>query len=252
MDFTSIILLGAVFGFSDPAFVGTAGADTYIPYTEGDLDTYVAGTSPQAWYSARKETAYSDTDAVPTITDFSGHTLHATQATADNQATYAVDGLGGFEAFLFDGNDFYARADIISNINAVTVLIVANGGAANDIAISLSTSTSTFYLPWCKTSTSYFRYGATDYDMGLPYPMADTIMVADGSAEVWVNGVSKATASPISGYSTYANAIGFSSTYSWNGDIAEMIIWDRVLTDEERNTITQMAGDVFSVTVTIP
>lgn len=220
------------------------------PYRYGGLDAYITSLSPRAWYAARKETAYADTDLVPTITDWSGVGNHATQAAGGNQAAYSINGFNGKPTFVFAGADFYLRADIITNINAVTALIVCNGGDSNDIGISLSTAGNAYYLPWCQVSGNVdFRYGGTNITM-TTRPFGDSLFTSDGTANCWLNGTNKGSTAPISGYTSYVNILGFSAAYGWNGDIAEAIVFNRNLSATERQTLENLLGAHYGITIT--
>ncbi|MEY2669498.1 MAG: hypothetical protein RJA59_2136, partial [Pseudomonadota bacterium] len=61
----------------------------------------------QLWFKAFSE-AYSDGDAVGTLTDRSGSTRNATQGTAGNKPTFRTNRINAKATYDFDGTDDFA------------------------------------------------------------------------------------------------------------------------------------------------
>lgn len=223
---------------------------------EDALDSLVLSLSPTFWAAARKETTYSDTDSVGTITDWSGGANNATQGTAGERGTYRTGIINGHEAFLLDGsNDNYVVAtNPISNINSATVFIVGkyNNTSTSDFGIACSAGAARFYCMYRVAGNWYFGYAgsATAIDIGAP-DTNNNIWTFDASAGAWINGVSKGTAAQVSAADVPATAlIGFSSTYSFGGYMAEIIIYDSVLSQANRYAIEDALSLVYGITVT--
>lgn len=78
---------------------------------------------PDLWLDASQETDYDDDEAVPSITDWSGHTRPAIQGTEAAQPHFKADIQNGMPVYRFDGVDDTASASFTLN-NPVTVFSV--------------------------------------------------------------------------------------------------------------------------------
>lgn len=250
-----IALAGSVFSYSDVAFVGATASDP-----QAALDAYIASLSPTLWIEARKETAYADTDAVPTATDWSGNGYDATQGTASAQPTYVADGIGGLPTFSFDGGD-YLESTGWTNAQPNTIIAIAQLTAA---AVSDS-SFHSIYDGIAPTRHALSKkdsvpkvwklYAGVSLNSGTVADSANHIFVTQwnsgvGSSYLRLDGtqiaLGNAGSSTLTGL-TIGSDVG--AGY-WIGSISKIVCFEDPLSVSEIQQLETLSGAVYNITIT--
>lgn len=230
------------------------------------------------WLAADKMVAdgnaTNDGDAVGTWTDHSGGSRDATQATAGFKPLYKTAIQHGYPAVRFQGtDDFLQIADnnvwspVVNDMTAFVVYKPANLDT-NQQVIGKGGASS---YEWAMFFTTTGILSATTYQVG-----GAGNMVANSSAGVvttsafeidtfWVdynveirnyhNGGAKVTSSSVTGGSTNGTnlvEIGAraDSALYFTGDILEIVVYNRALTNAELNLVNSYLGAKYALNVT--
>jgi hypothetical protein len=232
----------------------------------GSVEPPVA-TGLRLWFDASQIPGLSDGNAVIQWNDASGNSNHAAQGTVGSRPTYRTNVVNGKPVVRFDGGDELAitnadAAALTNNQDGLTIFTVASlsaaDGAVRDlIFFSTNTAAGTTRLKMGQRSGPVWAVSGRRLD-------ADTLQHVTGStattgfqqltaavnwsssdATLYHNGVSvgSSTSFQTDGLSQAANslgvAVGNASTLSeyWQGDIAEILVYDSVLSTSDRQSV---------------
>jgi hypothetical protein len=249
--------------FKSPGLPVLSGLSLWFKPDAGmTLDTGAPGTSVSQWANQAGN----------------GSTYDFSQATKANQPSYVGNCVNGHACLRFDGASHFLTGgagakSITNNIGGLTVFIVgktANTGSTQHLAYFSTDSAATSNRASCnKSSTNKYQLGgrrlnadtpqfvteATADDAGyhvltfiFDYANSDAFVLKDGTQ------VASSTTYQTDGNTTGANSsavaigtIGDGSTNKITGDIAEIIVYQRVLTTTERQEVRQYLGDKYNL-----
>ncbi|MEM9022985.1 MAG: hypothetical protein AAGB22_04545, partial [Bacteroidota bacterium] len=247
---------------------GTLGCDGPggIGSTDGSSDL-------ELWLDAESLLG-ADDDPLVSFYDQSGNGHHADELDPVNIPVIKTAVRNGMDAIRFDGND-YIQGDLGTALSAqATILAVATfhndqGAGENDYVLSLGNPTTTNrhvsisrrrsdvaadhnkYYSWDGNSTRFGPVISTnawnifhqEHNTSAPFH------------SLYLDGAAQSVADYSSGFSATATDYrlghwlnGF--TNGIDGDIAEVIIFDRLLNSAERNILTAYLGAKFNISVT--
>lgn len=137
--------------------VGTAA----VGAVRGAADEGPPGT-PDSWYAARLETAYSNNDLVPTATDFGANEWDATQGTSTRRPTYKdpceAGKLNELPCFDLDGGDrLDTGTKTVENQKFILAAVLRYDAAATDVIVDGNAEDSWLY----QISDDYRAYAGT-------------------------------------------------------------------------------------------
>lgn len=239
-----------------------------MPFSPPDL------ANLKAWWKA-SSLVLSDGDPVATWTDSSGNGFDVTQGTAGFRPTYQTAELNGKPVVRFDGSDDVLRKTMTGNLFAptddATFFFVAKSSATGDSGGLVAQDegpgptqkwfvrlNSTEKLEWHvrenPSGDFIFSVATTAVSVGVFFAYA---LAISGATQTWHrNGIidgSDTDATPVDfptltedltvGLSEIAGLLGF-----WNGDIAEIIIYNRALTAQERNQVGNYLESEYGLT----
>jgi len=223
-------------------------------------------TGLQLWLKADSITDIEEGGDVTTWTDSSGNGRNAVQSTVSDKPTFTSAGIGP-AALKFDGvnDDMEVTFHALFNSEEFTVFCVAKSNAtAGDHTVFSSIEGSTgattakgfalFMDMNNKDATAFWRENSTDDGITsaansvvntqaqiMTYTMDDTTANADAdTATLFVNGKQQAQQTSGVGYvpNTAANLkIGEMSGDFFDGQIAEILIYNAVLSDADREQV---------------
>jgi len=226
-----------------------------------------------AWWAARKESVFIHGDSVGTVTDQTGNGLTLSQATASKKPLFLANQKNGFPAFAADGvDDFVSGGDILDiGTGSIHFFFVAKyDSVASDVAIMAKSELSgalNRYSGVLVVGGQWFGLLSDSVD-GLPNLQAGTAdtnwhlfeYIVDrgaGSYSIWVDGVQVdsevgITAGDINStfrflLFAYNNATDTGETLFMSGKIAEVWVWQRVLTSDERTILRNGANRLYSI-----
>lgn len=214
----------------------------------------------QLWLKADAITGLNDGDALTTWTDSSTNGRDVTQAASGEKPTYKTGIINGQPVVRFDGGDVLvnAAAQLILRTRSVFVVLQGNVDGAYLGVLSIYPATGddnaradgivyhvSANLHW------FAAEGGPNYSVAAPgagaTPLAIYCDVAATTGTLYVNGASVATDATFTTFNV-ASAGGFavggrflsgalSASYRFNGDIAEIIIYDSALSDANRQAV---------------
>jgi hypothetical protein len=228
-----------------------------------------ASLSPAAWYSDTGSNAAQ-------WDDLSGNGRHATQATGVSQPAIVTNALNGRQVRRFDGsNDFLAIADraLLRNLAGATVFAVVNPAvqtAGGKAIFSYHSSSGNTNLFFAAQNGSQLNYGGRrvaadagdfntfgNFTANTPRIITTQQRWSAAQKEAWitVNQNDLDTSFQTAGNSENANSafdpcIGKNasdSTLFFNGDIAELLIFQRAITTTERQALEGYASAKYNI-----
>jgi hypothetical protein len=216
----------------------------------------------------------SDNDAVAQWDDDSDKGNDAKQATADYRPKYKINIVNGKPAVLFDGgNDFLEFSSAIAPLIGACTIIGAC--AMGDVAAAWTTllghgpASATDYAQLGTNGSGYLNWRRKNAASG-PQVTGDAD-VSDGAWRIWTatgnaNGSIARTGINGGTYGSDAATAAFTGTRSllgvsiysggleqyWNGSIAEMIIYDSVLANADRQRTEGYLAHKWGLTAGLP
>ncbi|MDX2083680.1 MAG: prepilin-type N-terminal cleavage/methylation domain-containing protein [Rickettsiales bacterium] len=198
----------------------------------------------------------------------------ATQTTTDNKPLFRENVFNNsIPGIRFDGSNDYLDFDGSSIVGTpYTIFIVEQrrSSATNNYFIGGTSSTDdgNLTLGYSNNTTAVhgqysddITYSVTSYSSPTPklhtYTLNDVASLSNSGKRYWING-SGASASKASNVSQTATlvsflgaAIGKRLTNYFNGDLAEIIIFNRNLKEQERLAIDDYLGKKYNINVTL-
>jgi len=222
-------------------------------------------TTPKLWLDASNTATISDSGTL-TWADKSGNSYNATQATAGFKPVSGTRTINSLNVLDFDGVDDHLL--LPSGLYGIT-----NGPNTLMVVCALDNTSTQQRILWGATATAgEIRYGLDVYSGGLQLLRANNstlsnyaeksgigtstdarllTMFRNGTdIEVFHNGGVPATASTgINGTLTWLGIGSGGPTIAvpFNGVIAEILLWDRVLTDTEAENIGAYLKDKWNL-----
>ena len=243
---------------TDPGGVGRTLLQSY----QGNLSpwpTPVIASGLQAWYRADSGVVKDGSNKVSEWDDVSGHRLNSLQTTGSLQPLLVASAMFGQPAVSFDGTTLLRTsgvADVQGWASDLTVIIVTVPGAtqaAYGSLVDMSSDTAHgFVVGQLGGATNqeqlWFMDGAqTGWYAGPASAIAAgqvqvlSVMKNGTTGTAFVNGIGQGSGSVPAAMLTPLTALALggraSGSYSYNGQIAEVLIYNRALTNTERGEI---------------
>jgi len=202
----------------------------------------------QLWLDASQIVGLNDGDSVGTWSDLSGNANDATQGTASKKPLYKTAIVNGKPVVRFDGvDDFLSNATLtaLNGVSAATLFTVKKETTYTGISFPFYTAANLYKFN--VGGTRYYRTSATEDANASSSTLWGSWtyegMLYDGSQSGNSNRLKvRSNGSPLAvGYtgtiqSTLGSGTGFyvstydGTTYPWNGDVAEIILFNRAVT----------------------
>lgn len=231
-----------------------------ITWFETSLDESFLATEAQdnstisAWYDVNRQSTRND----------------ASQSTSTNKPLYIENVFNGLPAIRFDGNDNFMTFDATALTGSNYSIFVIEQRRGNTSTInhflgsSGSSTNNNLHLGYDTNTTLRFGHYSNDVDYTVPTfsnpipRMHSFIFSKTGGKSYWSNGGTSADASSsgqtavlLSSSGTALGRVVFGgSTYYFNGDIAEVIIFLRDLKTEERQAVETYLGKKYNIKIT--
>jgi len=187
----------------------------------------------------------TDGDRIDIWPDSSGNGNDATQPSASTRPTYISQGLNGRAVLRFDGVDDMMVFPEIADIRTVFFVLKEDAGATENWRPMISHSTSE---RWHRGENKNFwsvRWGMPEVYNGQTTVNGDPV---DGTS------TKIPTEFAVISHTTTANApanqIGRDRGFTnrvWDGDIAEILVYNRPLTSEEHNSVGFYLADKYAI-----
>jgi hypothetical protein len=245
--------------------IGSAPVGTLVRRI-GDAEGAAGAFSPddlaglEGWWKA-DSLVLADGDPVATWTDSSGNGRDATQGTASLRPTYRTNVVNGLPIVRGDeSDDSLVLPDFLTGFTAGTLFWVAKvgadppGGDNSAPALFFGSHGSDEHWPWTDGNI-YYGFGSTvRHTVGdLATSLADAFRVwanisAASDWRVYLNGSLE--------FSTITNTVGFGTTPTmfragtgarFRGDVAEILVYSRALSDTERQQVEDYLMDKYGL-----
>jgi len=258
------ILLGAVIAYnrmsSDATLTVARSLTKSSPVKDIDnLALWLETTMPQSVLSAEAD----DQKTVSTWYDLGPNHNKAIGGT-----TYIADAINGLPALRFNGSSDFLAFDgsLLVNSN-YTIFIVASRGsnkadnmilggssavANNNLHIGYETKASFVIKHYGESSSSdYINYTIPDYSDPI-FQIHSVVFDSNVGKAYYENGANKANATDKTSLASWTgSAIGrFATDNYFNGDIAEIIMFNRVLSNDERMDVEQYLSKKWDIKLT--
>ncbi|MFO7922972.1 MAG: hypothetical protein R6U58_04700, partial [Bacteroidales bacterium] len=186
---------------------------------------------------------FDNNDPVDRWDDLSGFNNYASQATGVNQPTFNTGILNGNPAVSFDGTNDYLETDAFSSAlsqpNTVFVVWKTNSTGTQVVVDGIDNNHRHGIYQGTQggDNVAFFAGSVQSYSRTTPIDPIITSAIFNGTgSEIWENGESKATGD-IGEHSLTGVTVGVrqgNSNYFLDGDVAEILVYDRALTENER------------------
>jgi concanavalin A-like lectin/glucanase superfamily protein len=212
------------------------------------LNTYLPAPVPILWLKADAQ-SFNDGDAVGTWTDSSSSANNATQSTSAQKPTFRTNAINGRPAIYFDGNDaLQLGTGITIGTGEFTAFVVYRrvgvsvqhffGGTSSALGFRLNGGTDgTDAQLQVSDSSSSLHTGTNRHRPGT-WALASFTKTAGGTATYTqrlksaANG-SGTSATTFSNATSIIGAVSSGGSSGFNGYLAEVIMYNRVLSDDE-------------------
>lgn len=260
------------------------GTDSYTDSTVADATTYtyrvttLVGTSSSSavesnpitvdntftpaagnvlWLKA-DSLVLSDNDPVEIWEDDSGLGNDVNQATAGNRPTFKTNIVNGMPVVRGDGDDWLAHSGVVTSSEQHTIMIVVKVSGTNSAA------------PFYNGDTSGDGWGffqSSGGDRGVLF--GGSVLKTDGApsatdfeiqthtwngstSTLWVDGVEQVLTDP--SFAPIAPSgdtlvMGLAGTNQWNGDVAEILVWDNVISTPAKDEAEAYLALKYGITI---
>jgi hypothetical protein len=195
--------------------------------------------------------------------------MNPVQATSSNQPMFISDGIGKIPTLRFDGNDYleFASDSIVTmNPSEFTMFIVCSVSGGMGTWRSPLTSRSIespgasgyiFYVNisddwifWTGNGSSWDKVGNTVDVIENKTYVVNAIKDSSTSSLYVNNALTGSQSITLSRNKNYPARVGAgrtesSAAYNWNGDISEVIIFNKALSDNDRNEIYDYLAEKY-------
>jgi len=235
-NFTSAVTYTATAGALNNAYVVTVIVHPYVPampVTEGLV----------LWLDASKLTGLNDGDAVATWTDMSGLSHNAT---AGGSPKYIGGVLGGEPAIRFSSanGDIFRTANLSGQFPSGATLFIVTALRVTSGAYTLINTTdgNPYDEWWCYyDGNSYpapFRSSRVNSYCQMPYSGSHVFAVSSSADwQMWIDGAGKGVAAGAFSAGGVQDIGNGSSGGGLDGDIAEVLEFNRTLSSDELNAV---------------
>ena len=212
------------------------------------------------WLDAASEN-YADNEVVGTWTDRSGNGNNATQVNAPNKPTFKTGIFNGKPVYRFVIDNFLDFGNVLTGLSAAEVFIVFTTTETTFHAIwEMGSQAAATYLPF-DASSAFDGFGSTVQQALGSYPpgifanvngLIYNVSAASGAWTARTNGSAYySTASNTVAWSIAPrlgnNSVGNQNPFS---DIAELIVYNSVLSSADRSSVTRYLGAKYNIAVT--
>jgi alpha-tubulin suppressor-like RCC1 family protein len=210
------------------------------------------------WFTADTGVVTSGT-SVTQWNDQSPNQYNVSQSAGSGAPTVGTDSESGDPVVSFNGNQWLAMTSQVSGVDDVTIITVASATNTSSNGTLVAVGTNGF-----STSSRTLNYSGGDlnFAVGLPGVLGgavpsnsalnvNTVTYSRSSQAVsfYSQGVADGTAtlnsSDLSTGLTVGSSFASEASNAWNGNIAEIIVYNRVLTDTEREAVEVQLADQY-------
>ncbi len=214
----------------------------------------ISTTDLKAWYIA--DSVVLTAGFVSEWTDYSGNGFHLNQTNAINRPIQTSSIYNEHTAVQFDGSNDYLIANFGETFDqAVTFFIVwklSVSKAQNLFDGTDGTDRMSFYYPYSVTNALAIIAGGVgiglNYNKDVTTNLTISSLVFDSTSEMYDNGNLKGSSSTVGSNSLAGLTVGanYNNSRPFAGDIAEMIVYNSNLSEEDRQMVENYLMDKYA------
>jgi len=185
--------------------------------------------------------------------DLSGNNSHAQQANSANRPIFKDIGLNNLPVLSFTGNQFLKAQYPTSLSQPITSFAVWKTTQSANVVCYCNYSSSLFDLQSYSNGIQIYTSSGIGYSKPCPFDFILSTAIYNGSSsKIFENGILKASGNV---GSSSMNGITIGATYSntWllRGEIAELIFYNRLLSEQERSLVENYLMDKYTPEFTL-
>lgn len=215
-----------------------------------------------AWYRADSLSGLADGAKVASWPDLSGNGYTATQGTVGVQPIYKASVINGKPVVRFPDSTYAALSSSLSRTQAETIVVVMQIPRTNQVGSMVGSTASGLQfrinaakINVLKQGTADLGSGATALEINTPYTVSAAVdaVSSPNIVKLYRNGVLDGSFTDARNYDVAGTVIGSNVASAVNGaenfigDIAEIFIYNRILTDSERGAINSYAQNRYGI-----
>lgn len=207
------------------------------------------------WLDANVGVTSGTDGSVSSWQDQSGNGNNATQSNSSNQPTLIANSLNGLPAIRFtaSSNQWFSLPNVMNGAGAGEVFIVVKAASATPSGVrSLWTFGADCFYPY-PTGNIYDYFGSTSQnEVGHPASGVDQYSLYNVSAQSgqWtarIDGVTLLNSTSNSVSFNSSPMLGTDGSNPFDGEIAEVIVYNMVLSDAQRATVGQYLQNKYNL-----
>lgn len=255
--YTTAISIGSTATIKAVAYNGGTPSTVTTAYIQSDGTTLpVPRTGLKLWLKSDFGPIVSSSKITNWL-DMSGNSPanDATQSTSADQATFVSSSINGYPGASFDGSsDFYNLTNSLTDLTTgFSIFAVIKPGSSSTKTLYASANSGPADLVSLETVNTQARFDAynntTSSNVITPsasltvdkYQLVDAVHDGAGNAVVSINGTAQqsGTVQNLRNQSRSANILGadYNTSSFWNGELAELLVYSRALTEAERKDV---------------
>lgn len=237
-----------------PFFFGQQGAVAWQSSPTSQYTPVAHGAASVKWWIAARKESFADGDAVATASDWSSSAVNAMQSTSANRPTFKTGIVNGNAVFRADGvNDgFVLASNPLSGATAATAMFVVklntdppgSGSVTGPVLGEWGTSSQNNHFPWIDGNiydNTFISSRAITVNPSTTMAQFNqfTIIYSGGNLIWRMNGTQIASASATFALGSTPKVLWSnkeSALYYLAGDLAEVVIWNGVLSGSDLTT----------------
>ena len=209
----------------------------------------------KVWYDAKKITGLADNDPVTTWKDASGNASHATGAGATRPTYKATGGPNSLPTVRFDGTQYLENTDasvaspstsfVVMKARVTTSLMTVWDGIGSANRHTVQITAGNLVSLYAGTTAADSTGTVVDNT-----PVIITALHKNGNSDVWLNGVDAFSSNTAIGSDTMTGVtLGAREDrgVKLDGDITELIIFNRELSARERKAVQYYLRNKYSL-----
>jgi len=240
-DIAEIIIFDRALTTGERSTIGTYLAEKYsidALYPATPLPNEV--NDPTLWWDADSLKGLTNSEAVATWSDMSGNDNHGTAASAGS-GLYYTNAINGKPVIRFDGaNNHYYTFPQLTTIRSVFWVLKEDAAATHPrFLLGDSTGTSIYHFHRSGAANKYLWGGAAHNNVKNGVTSVDGTVVNGMTtpAPTSYGIVSLLTTGNVTANNLTRDRTNINPQRNWDGDVAELIIYDRALTELEEGQV---------------
>lgn len=242
--------------------MGSLGKYILLKDTRNPVLRASVGDSLQLWLDASDDSTITESsNLVSQWDDKSRNGNDATQGTGAEQPTFTASGIGTKSTLDYDGTADHMDFDSDITLTAdFSVFLVLNSDTTTDTRMALADNTTSNKIGVINPNKLFVRVvdaGSSDTTQTFPAGNSILYLTRNSSNKVdqaFNGGSLNRLFSDVaqSGTTTYGRVGTDDAAFFWNGDIAEIIIYNQALTSIERTDIERYLATKWNISISAP